>query len=112
VQQGDYCPQAFVVVVGAILALSAGAVQAQTDRVHEAVGRGQYQIEVRQVDRPPAIDGELGVEEWRNAVVIDSFTQQEPSNGSPATERTEVRVLYVRSGCTSPYMPSIRVPRA
>jgi hypothetical protein len=93
-QQAAYCPRVFGVVVGAILTLCAGTVQAQTDHVHEAVGREQYQIEMRQVDRPPTIDGELGVEEWRNAVVIDNFTQQEPSDGSPATERTEVRVFY------------------
>ena len=44
--------------------------------------------------RPPSIDGVLNDEAWKGAAVIDSFTQQEPADGQPATERTEVRVLY------------------
>ena len=55
----------------------------------------QYVIQPpRAGQRPPAIDGVLNDEAWRNAAVIDSFTQQEPVNGQPATERTEVRVIY------------------
>ena len=57
--------------------------------------RDQYQIEARRVgQRPPAIDGVLNDEAWKGAAVIDRFTQQEPAEGQPATERTEVRVLY------------------
>jgi Domain of unknown function (DUF5916)/Carbohydrate family 9 binding domain-like len=57
--------------------------------------RDQYQIQARRVgQRPPELDGLLNDEAWRDAPVIDSFTQQEPVNGQPATERTEVRVLY------------------
>jgi hypothetical protein len=57
--------------------------------------RDQYQIQVRRVGaRPPAIDGILNDEAWNDAAVIDRFTQQEPAIGEPATERTEVRVLY------------------
>ena len=93
-QQACYRPRAFGVVVGLFLTLSYGMAYAQAVHVHDAAGREQYQIEARQVDRPPTIDGEVGVEEWRNAVVIDTFTQQEPSNGAPATERTEVRLFY------------------
>lgn len=59
------------------------------------VSREPYTIEARRVgQRPPAIDGLLNDEAWNGAAVIDSFTQQEPANGQPATERTEVRVLY------------------
>ncbi len=57
--------------------------------------RGQYQIDARRVgQKPPAIDGVLNDEAWNAAFVIDRFTQQEPADGQPATERTEVRVLY------------------
>lgn len=55
----------------------------------------EYSIQPPRVgQRPPAIDGVLNDEAWRRAAVVDSFTQQEPMNGQPATERTEVRVLY------------------
>ncbi len=46
------------------------------------------------VDEAPRIDGTLSDLVWQRAEVIDSFTQQEPNEGEPATDRTEVRVLY------------------
>jgi hypothetical protein len=59
----------------------------------------------RQVERPavgvgmlkdgalPAIDGKVDDEVWKSAVPFTAFTQQEPDEGQPATERTEVRFL-------------------
>ena len=44
--------------------------------------------------RPPVIDGQLNDEGWTAAEVLADFTQQDPDEGKPATERTEVRVLY------------------
>lgn len=40
------------------------------------------------------LDGWLNEEVWQKADVASGFTQREPADGSPATERTEVRVLY------------------
>lgn len=40
------------------------------------------------------LDGLLGEEFWADAGVIDDFRQREPEEGAPATERTEVRVVY------------------
>ncbi|MDX2057395.1 MAG: DUF5916 domain-containing protein [Gemmatimonadales bacterium] len=42
---------------------------------------------------PPTVDGRLDEEAWRGAPVIGEFVQQHPDDGSPATERTEVRIL-------------------
>ena len=42
----------------------------------------------------PRIDGVLDEAVWQSAAAIDTFTQQEPNEGRPATDRTEVRVLY------------------
>jgi hypothetical protein len=42
----------------------------------------------------PKIDGDLSDAAWRKAPVIDEFYQLEPQEGRPASERTEVRVLY------------------
>jgi hypothetical protein len=105
-RQAPRIPGALVVAVLAV----AAPVQAQTPS-HEHGGRpgspsstaldasrpsrDQYTIEARRVgQRPPAIDGVLNDEAWGAAAVIDSFTQQEPVEGQPATERTEVRILY------------------
>ncbi|MDZ7780227.1 MAG: DUF5916 domain-containing protein [Gemmatimonadota bacterium] len=41
-----------------------------------------------------AIDGVLDDDAWADASVIDRFIQQKPDPGLPATERTEVRILY------------------
>ena len=42
----------------------------------------------------PTIDGVLDEATWASANVVDQFVQQEPREGLPATDRTEVRVLY------------------
>jgi Domain of unknown function (DUF5916) len=39
------------------------------------------------------IDGELNEPDWSQAQPASSFTQTDPAEGQPATERTEVRVL-------------------
>lgn len=43
---------------------------------------------------PIKIDGVLDEAAWATAQVVDHFVQQEPREGQPATDRTEVRVLY------------------
>ena len=43
--------------------------------------------------REVVLDGRLGDPLWKDAPVLDRFTQQEPDEGRPSTERTEVRVV-------------------
>lgn len=45
----------------------------------------------------PIIDGDLSDPAWARAKVIDQFYQVAPAVGAPATERTEVRILYDRN---------------
>ncbi len=54
----------------------------------------EYQVSAVKVEQRPQIDGVLDEALWETAALIDDFTQQEPDEGAPATERTEVRVLY------------------
>jgi hypothetical protein len=42
------------------------------------------------------VDGMLDEELWQRAVPATGFLQQEPREGQPATERTEVRIAYDR----------------
>ena len=42
----------------------------------------------------PTIDGLLDDPIWKNAPVASHFVQREPREGEPATEQTEVRILY------------------
>lgn len=48
------------------------------------------------VDHGPKMDGALDDPLWQLAKTISDFRQQEPYEGQPATERTEVRILYSR----------------
>ena len=43
---------------------------------------------------PPRIDGTLGDPVWSSAPLISDFRQREPLETQPATETTEVRILY------------------
>src|SRR5207302_8835482 len=40
------------------------------------------------------LDGKLDEPAWRDAPVTDDFTQIDPEEGKPASQRTEVRVVY------------------
>ncbi|MBI2187260.1 MAG: carbohydrate binding family 9 domain-containing protein [Acidobacteria bacterium] len=78
-------------VVLATLTAAAETAWAQ-EHVHGA--QEQYQITARRAARAPVVDGVLDEPAWRDAAMFDTFTQQEPTDGAPATERTEVRILY------------------
>jgi len=45
----------------------------------------------------PIIDGRVTDEAWKDVAAFDTFTQQDPIDGAPASERTEVRVLFDRT---------------
>ncbi len=45
---------------------------------------------------PPRIDGVPDEAEWRDAVPATDFIQRDPDEGKPASEKTEIRVLYDR----------------
>ena len=56
--------------------------------------RAGYQIVATLIDETPIIDGRLDDAAWQRAQVIENFTQQESLEGAPATEWTQVLVLY------------------
>ena len=72
---------------GVVLMLAAAAVFLQ-DPVAPA------SLRARRAATPPAIDGRLDDAVWATADAGDTFRQYEPEEGQPATERTELRILY------------------
>jgi hypothetical protein len=56
--------------------------------------RGQATIRAVRVDRPIRLDGRLDEEVYQTIPAIDGFIQQEPSEGAPTTENTQVWVLF------------------
>jgi opacity protein-like surface antigen len=83
---------ALVAAVGSV-ASSASAQQPRAAR-SLAAGGGRPTVTAVRAAQAPAIDGRLDDAVWRNVPVIDTFVQEEPVEGAPATERTEVRVAY------------------
>lgn len=55
---------------------------------------GQNAISATRFENPPLIDGIASDEVWEQCQPITRFTQREPNNGEPATQRTEVFVGY------------------
>ncbi|MGQ0736152.1 MAG: DUF5916 domain-containing protein, partial [Acidobacteriota bacterium] len=51
-------------------------------------------LQAVRVQVPPTIDGRLDEETWRLAPPAMEFTQRDPDEGQPATERTELRILF------------------
>ena len=77
----------------ALLCLAA-ALLAVPARYAAQASRERPFIEAAKVETGPRIDGVLDDAVWATATPVESFTQQEPNLGQPATERTEVRILY------------------
>jgi len=55
---------------------------------------GTRRIRVVHITEPIKIDGRLDEPGWSQAEVATDFRQQEPSEGEPASEKTEVRLLF------------------
>ncbi len=80
-----------------VLALAALFTAAAPDDARGQEGRAPHHMPAVRVADRPEIDGDLSDVVWEGAALIDAFVQQEPNEGAPATERTEVRVLYTGS---------------
>jgi hypothetical protein len=52
------------------------------------------EVEAARVPKPIEIDGRLDEEAWAGVPAFGEFVQRDPDEGEPATERTELRLLY------------------
>jgi len=68
---------------------------AQTRALPSMTGQGLPLALVHRVERGPDIDGDvLGDAVWTGTTPVTGFRQNTPDEGEPASERTEVRILY------------------
>jgi Domain of unknown function (DUF5916) len=60
------------------------------------LARGRRSVAALRIDNGEHItlDGRLDEPAWTRALPAGDFIQQDPDNGTPATEQTEVRILY------------------
>jgi hypothetical protein len=82
----------------AALGLSAAAVAAQSTSggqpERSAPGAPVKRLTATKVADAPTIDGLLDERAWHEAAPITDFVQAEPTEGLPASEPTEVRIVY------------------
>ena len=73
--------------------------QSQSQIVADAKVNGQASkiANAISVETPPIIDDDvLSDPVWVQAVPVSGFLQSAPNEGQPATERTEVRIVFTR----------------
>ncbi len=58
-----------------------------------AAAAPEAEVRTLEGDEGPIVDGLVTDEQWDSVEPFTGFTQQEPDNGEPASERTEVRLL-------------------
>jgi hypothetical protein len=85
---------AFVVCAGFVLAVGTAAAGIPLAAQN---GRPVPDVSLVYVEQGPVIDGVLDEAIWRDAALLDVFIQQEPDEGAPSSERTEVLLMYDRS---------------
>ncbi|MEE8462363.1 MAG: carbohydrate binding family 9 domain-containing protein, partial [Acidobacteriota bacterium] len=54
-------------------------------------------VQAVQVKQEPVLDGVLDEPVWKEASPVGQFRQRNPQEGNPATEQTEVRIIYTET---------------
>ena len=55
---------------------------------------GRKRLNLTLLEGPLVLDGKLDEEAWSRSQVVGDFTQEDPNEGMPASEATEVRALF------------------
>jgi hypothetical protein len=86
----------FLVLVRLVLltAITSTPAGAQQTAGTEATGAVARRASASHTPTAPVIDGVIDERAWQDATPIGTFVQTEPVEGQPATELTDVRVLY------------------
>src|SRR5688572_22912793 len=82
----------FIVVLFLLTAVFAARAQAQSLPPVDVTAAAT--ITARRAERTPKVDGKLDDAIWQKAQWTSAFIQREPQEGKPATDKTEVAVVY------------------
>jgi Domain of unknown function (DUF5916)/Carbohydrate family 9 binding domain-like len=77
-----------------LLSFLAAPVAAPAQQADPHAGQTPPVIRAVRVTSPIRVDGRLDEPAWAAAQVVSAFTQYDPEEGKPASERTEARVMY------------------
>ena len=83
----------FIIPAGKVWAQDPFKNSVQDGKIISDVDGKRYITAIR-TDVPLKIDGALNEPAWSNAQFVGQFTQREPVEGAPASEKTEVGFLY------------------
>jgi len=78
----------------ALWAAEADAKKVSDARLAQYEGRPRVQALRMNEGEKITLNGRLDEDVWKRAIPATEFTQQDPRNGAPPTERTEVRFVY------------------
>jgi hypothetical protein len=87
-------PNRILMLASLLLAVVAIRAHAQMSPPADAHVAGRPMHRAVPASTPIRIDGMLDEEAWTRAPVTDDFVQVDPEEGAPASQRTEVRILY------------------
>ncbi len=76
------------------LAMALGTLESRPATAQDNGAAAAPTVHVTRTDARPTIDGRIDEPAWDAAELVTSFTQTRPHPGRPATQRTEVRILY------------------
>ncbi|MEQ1857013.1 MAG: carbohydrate binding family 9 domain-containing protein, partial [Longimicrobiales bacterium] len=79
------------VLATTLLAVLSTTVAAQTTPASAPPARAAMSAAVTEA---PTIDGRLDEAVWGRGQLVSGFTQREPTEGQPVSERTEVRIVH------------------
>ena len=78
-----------------LFVIAAGAVAAAQGTKTGPAASARPSVTALRVEQAPALDGEVLADPvWQAAVPATGFVQEQPEEGLPASERTEVRLVY------------------
>src|SRR6184192_1399182 len=83
----------FILVAITMSCLGAPGFQQTKNSVPAGNASSGHRLKALRAVNQIKIDGVLNETAWTNADVISDFRQEEPVEGEPATEKTEIRVL-------------------
>ncbi|HUE97341.1 MAG TPA: carbohydrate binding family 9 domain-containing protein, partial [Longimicrobiaceae bacterium] len=88
------CARAALAALGVSIATAAIAESQESEPYVASAAGTERSASAARVAAGPSVAGWRTNAVWSNAQVLSGFVQQEPVEGAPASERTEVRIVY------------------
>src|SRR5262245_36141004 len=79
---------------GVLMVLLFCSEQAVAQSGQSEQGEARPALRALRTTQPIELDGRLNEAVWQQAQPVTGFTQRDPREGTPASQRTEVRIVY------------------